>query len=153
MKGRKPTPKEIKELTNSRHYDAGVPDAEGRPICPPWLSPYAKAEWRYIVPLLEAKHILDKTDRGTLISYCHEMATLREAVEALQRDEVKPVYQKNDGSWVKNPWMLVARDAAEKVVRYAAEMGCTPTARGRVSATKAAEPATLADQFAAYMEK
>jgi P27 family predicted phage terminase small subunit len=145
MKGRKPTPNEIKRLRGSQYYDPDAPTADGKPTCPSWMSDYAKSEWRYIVPLLDAKRILDKTDRAALVAYCDAMGRLREAIEALQREMNSPVIRTHNGNYVQNPWVSIRNKAAADVVKWAAELGCTPTARARVQTLEPTNEPTIAD--------
>lgn len=144
MRGRKKIPNELKKLTNSRWHDKNVPNADGKPICPAHLSERAKTEWRYLVPLLDAKGVLDKTDRFVLEAYCEEVATARAAQEVLNREGVTLAYQNSGGNWAKNPYVLIAKDAREKAMRYASMLGITPTDRGKLSVSDVSEP-TMAD--------
>jgi len=141
--GRKKTPNELKKLTGSKYYNPLVPTADGKPVCPSWLSDYAKLEWRYIVPLLDGKHILDKTDRSVLIAYCDAVGRLREASEALQI-EPAVITTKND-NLIQSPWVGIRNKASADVVRYASELGCSPTARGRVEVKAAVGSPSLAE--------
>ena len=50
--------------------DQKLSTPDGKPICPQWLSPDAKAEWKRIVPLLDDMGILSKTDQTMLAQYC-----------------------------------------------------------------------------------
>ena len=139
----KKIPNEIKKLTGSRHYNPLVPTADGKPVCPSWLSDYAKLEWRYIVPLLDAKHILDKTDRSVLIAYCDAVGRLREATEAL-KDNLPVITTKND-NLIQSPWVGIRNKAAADVVKFSSELGMSPTARGRVEVKAAGGPPSLAE--------
>jgi len=132
MQGRKKKPKELKKLSGSRWYDDSVPDADGKPMMPSDMTDGAKREWRYIVPLLAAKGILDKTDRFVLESYCESVATAREARDILKREMTKLAYRNEAGNWFKNPYVLIEKDARAAAMKYAGLLGLSPVDRGRV---------------------
>lgn len=151
MKGRKKKPNELKKLAGSWRYDPNVPSADGKPRMPSNMSPGAKRIWSYLVPLLDAKGILDKTDLFILESFCREMATAREAQAILDRDGAHLAYQNpKSGQWFKNPYVLIAKDARAQAMRYASMLGITPVDRAKLSVPETKEP-SLADQFEAAM--
>ena len=133
MKGRKPKPKELKKLSGSRWYDENVPDADGKPMMPSDMTDEAKREWRYIVPLLDDKGILDKTDRFVLESYCESVAKARRARDILNREMVQLAYQNAAGNWFKNPYVLIEKDARADAMKYAGLLGLSPVDRGKLS--------------------
>lgn len=144
MKGRKPKPTALKVLQGNpgkrplnRNEPKPTPTAPG---CPTWLSPEAKAEWRRVVPELDRIGMLTRVDRAALATYCEVWATfvtaqrdLHEngirllAVEQVTEDGTK-VYAKA----IKNPSVLVAKDAAAQVRQFCAEFGLTPSSRARI---------------------
>ncbi|MET4242738.1 P27 family predicted phage terminase small subunit [Bradyrhizobium sp. RT10b] len=106
MKGRKP------ELM----ADADALDASTKP--PSWLSKYAKAEWRRVMPELAKRRILTIADLGSLESYCVAMGRVRQ-LEALLRTEI-------------DLKLLRAQDKSMVTARQlAAELGLTPVSRSR----------------------
>lgn len=105
MKGRKP------EL----HAD---PSAIGDMRPPTWLSKFAKAEWRRVVPELSARRILTTADLGSLEHYCTAHGRVRE-IELLLRAGIDPkLFRMQDKA------MVTAR-------QLAAELGLTPVSRSR----------------------
>ena len=58
----------------------------GRPRCPEWLDPAAKAKWRALVPELERLGLLTRLDGDALAAYCQAWAEVREATRTLRRD-------------------------------------------------------------------
>lgn len=106
MKGRKP------DIT-------GDANAMGEIIPPPsWLSKYAKAEWRTVLPVLVERRILTSADLGSLTSYCVATGRVRE-LEIRNRAEF-------------DLKLVRAQDAAMKTARQlAAELGLTPVSRNR----------------------
>ena len=106
MKGRKP------EL-------AGDPSAVSAVTTPPaWLSKYAKAEWRRVMPELVKRRILTPADFGSLESYCVATGRVRD-IEKLLRASI-------------DPKLFRMQDQAMKTARQlAAELGLTPVSRSR----------------------
>jgi P27 family predicted phage terminase small subunit len=106
LKGRKP------EL----FPDASAVDTIQPP--PSWLSKYAKAEWRRVMPELSKRRILTPADLGSLESYCIAMGRVRE-LETLLRAGIDPkLFRMQDKA------MVTAR-------QLAAELGLTPVSRSR----------------------
>ena len=152
--GTKPTPTALKKLRGNpgrRPLPKNEPIAEGRPICPAWLSDYAKTEWRYIVPILEHMGIIGKVDRAVLVAYCESYSLFRQATEHLQRAMVQIVYETHNGNYVQNPYVGIKKSAAQDMLKYAAEMGMTPSARTRIKVNDIEKEPSLADQFEAAM--
>lgn len=50
--------------------DQKVKRPSGRPICPQWLPPYGKQEWKRVIPLLDEMGVLSKSDATILTQYC-----------------------------------------------------------------------------------
>ena len=88
-------------------------------ILPPaWLSKFAKAEWRNVMPSLVERRILTPADLGSLASYCVAMGRVREIELQLRA-----------GFDLK---LNRAQDAAMKTARQlAAELGLTTVSRNR----------------------
>lgn len=106
MRGRKP------ELTSD-------PAAMDKIIPPPsWLSKFAKAEWRRVMPDLVKRRILTTPDLGSLESYCLAHSRIRELEKLIHASF--------------DPKLIRAQDAAIKTARQlAAELGLTPVSRNR----------------------
>jgi P27 family predicted phage terminase small subunit len=106
MRGRKP------EL-------ASDPSAVDIIIAPPsWLSKYAKAEWRRVMPELAKRRILTSADFGSLESYCVATGRVRD-IEKLMCAGI-------------DPKLFRMQDQAMKTARQlAAELGLTPVSRSR----------------------
>lgn len=106
MKGRKP------ELA----ADANAVDIAIRP--PAWLSKYAKAEWRRVMPELAKRRILTTADLGSLESYCIAIGRVRELEKLLRAGFDARLFRAQDKA------MVTAR-------QLAAELGLTPVSRSR----------------------
>jgi P27 family predicted phage terminase small subunit len=159
MKGRKPKPTALKVLEGNRGKRP-INRREPRPAptapeCPTWLSREGKAEWRRVVPELDRIGMLTRVDRAALASYCEVWATFvtaqREVHEhglvLLERER-----ETDDGTViyvrpVKNPAVLIARDAAGQVRQFCAEFGLTPSSRSRLEVPEVGESDELASIF------
>ena len=119
---------------------------------PSWMTPYAKTEWRYIVPQLDALGMLTGVDRATLVTYCEAVGTLREATEALQREGNSPVIRTTNGNYIQNPWIGIRNKASAEVLKYAVEFGMTPSARSRFEVKPKDRP-SLVEELLSSIQK
>jgi P27 family predicted phage terminase small subunit len=78
-------------------------------------------------------------------------ATWREAAEALARMQARDgpphglLIKSADGNPRKNPLIKIAADAANDMMRFAAEFALTPVARSRIAAGVDAQPPSKFD--------
>ena len=143
MRGRKPTPTYLKLLKGNPGKRAIRPTVEPpRPAAPPpppdFLSGYAKEEWVRVSPGLFALGLLTDLDTATLGAYCWACGVWHDARQALDRmaeldPKMKGLLVKGDSGPVQNPLIRIARNAADSMLRAAAEFGMTPVARARIS--------------------
>lgn len=132
MRGRKPKPNAIKKLSGSRWYHDQEPEVDqGKPACPSYLTNEAKTVWRYHADNLHNADLLKKTDRDTFAAYCEAVADFRRATEHLQREAVQYIYQNHNGTYVENPYVYQKNRAMDKMLKFAAEFGMSPSARSR----------------------
>ena len=114
--------------------------AKAVPPPPPFLDPYAAAEWQAVAPELFNLGLLTKLDTMTLAAYCMSYATWRKAAEALARMEANDpithgqLIRTRYGDAAINPLVSIARKAAGDMVRCASEFGIGPMARARLAA-------------------
>jgi P27 family predicted phage terminase small subunit len=143
LRGRKPRPA------------AGRPE-ERAPRPPPELDAVARREWRRVAGALHARGALGEVDRGSLAAYCQLYSRWVGAEKALAAmAKLDPVtgglmIRTKNGNAIQNPLVGIANSAAAAMVRYAAEFGMTPSARGRVAAD--GEPARLGKKEQAAAE-
>jgi P27 family predicted phage terminase small subunit len=83
--------------------------------------------------------VLTDLDTAALAAYCWACGVWRDATQALDRmaeldPKMKGLLVKGDGGPVPNPLIRIARNAADSMLRAAAEFGMTPVARARISA-------------------
>lgn len=105
--------------------------APGRPSCPAWLDREAKAEWRRIVPDLDAMGVLTRVDRSALAAYCATWSRWRDAEEKLQK--FGPVLKPTASGYLpQSPFVALARTYLEEMTRLMREFGLTPASRSRL---------------------
>lgn len=136
MKGRKPQPTALRVLRGNpgrRQINASEPIHEPlSTACPDDLAdPVARAEWDRIAPLLVIRGQVTTVDRGTLMGYCLKYAQWQ-ALEAEARKH--PFIVRSPSNYpIPNPAIGMANKAFGLMLKAAAELGITPSARSRVS--------------------
>jgi P27 family predicted phage terminase small subunit len=142
MRGRKPKPTELKKLTGVRasRINADEPKftPDSSPAAPPYLGAYAAQEWTRVYPELAKNNVLKVTDRAVLELYCEAYGDYREAQDALRGK--KKVLIVHNGALQKRPEVSMKREAMGLVLKYASELGLTPSSRGKMSGSDPAKP-------------
>jgi P27 family predicted phage terminase small subunit len=132
--GRPPKPTALKVIEGNRGHrplPANEPKPlEGIPSCPRHLSLAAKGEWRRISRELKHMGLLTRVDRAALACYCMAWARWVEAEGHLATEGA--VQEGRQKGLVKSPWVRIAEQAMEKILRFSAEFGLTPSARCRI---------------------
>lgn len=110
-----------------------------KPVCPSWLCPQAKKEWRRIIPQLHAMGLAAKIDSDALAVYCQTYAKWKEAEEFIAKNGMTYQFPKKDkfgkvvslyiAQW---PQVSVARACADQIRMMCSEFGMTPSARARM---------------------
>lgn len=108
--------------------------------CPPELTdPVARAEWDRVAPGLISSGQVTTVDRAMLIGYCQKWAQWQ-AIETAAA--VHPFIVKGPhGHPIPNPALGLAFKAYNLLLRSAAELGMTPSARSRVQVAPSGEVA------------
>lgn len=101
-----------------------------RPSLPAGLAGEARAEWRRIVPQLEAAGLLAKLDRSVLIRYCTAWADWCELDEQLKA--TSKVIRGSKGQLIRNPLWIMRKEAEETLSDLGRQLGLSPNARIRV---------------------
>ncbi|UWQ43389.1 phage terminase small subunit P27 family [Leisingera aquaemixtae] len=104
-----------------------APDNEALTKAPPvpkYLSSYAKAEWKRIMPQLIARRIITKADLAGVENYCIAKGYVHQIEE--QRTAT--------GGAIEPALFRVQNQAAQTARQLAAEYGLTPTSRARIGA-------------------
>ncbi len=132
-RGPPPTPNRIKELRGTlradRKRNAPEPRVEA-PNCPTWLSREGKAEWRRIVPELEAIWLVATIDRALLAGLCECWSTWV-ACEKVIREEGR-TFRSPNGHICQRPEVAIGGRALKDLTRLGAEFGLSPSARSRL---------------------
>jgi P27 family predicted phage terminase small subunit len=144
MRGRKPKPTHLKLIIGNpgnHPLNRAEPKPKGgAPKPPPELNADALAEWKRVSPRLLDAGILTSVDRATLAAYCQAFGRWREAERALadiakRNPLTNLMIETKSGNFIQNPLLGIANKAMSDMVRYAAELGMTPSARSRVTKT------------------
>ena len=97
------------------------------PKPPEYLPKIAKAEWRRVCPLLAAIGLMSSIDVHILAAYC---ACVADEQEAMTMQAGKPtVVTTHNGNFLQSPYISMIRQARADKVRYAYQLGMTPSAR------------------------
>lgn len=144
MRGRKPTPTHLKLVQGNpgkralNPYEPKV--APARPEPPDHLGESARQEWERVEQEMYRTGILTRLDRATLAAYCQAFERWRTAettlAEMAARDALTHglMIRTSNGNPIQNPLVGIANKAMADMVRYAAELGITPSARSRIHA-------------------
>lgn len=162
-RGPKPLPANVHRLRGNasklpgHRLTDGVEPAIEIPGCPKHLLPAARKEWKRITPLLEELGLVAQIDRAALALYCQEWAWLVWHEEGLQRDiriaeqkraafEADPANEGKawtggdgfqlptpNGSLAYNPHWVARNKASERLDKFLASFGLSPSSRGRVT--------------------
>lgn len=134
--GPAPKPTALKRLEGNpghRKLNDKEPNANsGVPVCPSWLLPDAKNEWKRLAKKLYQIGILTVNDRTTFAAYCQSYARWKEANEHLEADG-SVVLTKN-GFEQPSAWVAIANTNQKLMMQAAAEFGLTPSVRSRLVA-------------------
>lgn len=145
MRGRKPTPRAFKLLTNNpgrRPLNPKEPQpavvSETKPA-PDWLDDGAKKEWGRLVPLLSSHGVLTEMDLDALTAYCVAWSTWKEAT--LQIRKFGMVIKTKSAYPIPSPYIPIANKAMATMKGLMTEFGMTPSSRNRVA--RVDEPAVV----------
>lgn len=164
MAGRPPKPTALKLAEGNRGKRKLQPDKEpkfpaGAPAKPAHLKGAAGAEWKRIVPLLEAQGLVTHADLASLVAYCQAYAEMVAAQAALESEGYTitvgghRVERENGrfdiigGQVQPHPAIARQRSAWAAVRAFATLFGLNPSARTRVHGTPAAEAKDEFDEW------
>ncbi len=161
MRGRKPIPTLLKLVSGTQRKHRLNPDEPipaGDLLAPPeQFTDAQKAEWAYALdnaPL----GLLRRLDRVLFAQWCIASVDLNIAEAALQLEGAvvkkggdQRITVNPDGSqtktvrsvtMVKNPWVVIRRDAFDRLMKATAELGFSPTSRSRITLAGAGKKET-----------
>jgi len=134
MRGRRPLPTAIKELTGNpgkRPLNLDEPQPPKIiPKCPKHLDENARKEWRRISLELHRLNLLTIVDRAALAAYCQAWGRWVEAEANIQR--FGAVIKTPKGLPLVNPYLRIAERAIDQMRKFLVEFGMTPSSRSRI---------------------
>jgi P27 family predicted phage terminase small subunit len=153
MRGRKPTPTDLKVLRgNPGHRPLNVdephlPSVKGEVFDTPPIEltgdAAASTEWARLAPMLRTARQVTDAERGSLIALCQQWSRYLEANSKAAAAGM--VIKSPSGYPMPNPYLGIANRALAHCTKLWAELGLTPSSRSRVAAM-AAEPAADAQR-------
>jgi P27 family predicted phage terminase small subunit len=136
-RGPKPKPTAAKRLAGNpgkRPLNDAEPQYDGAPKMPDHLPAEAKAEWKRRVPEMARQGVVTDHDAAVLCAYCEAWARYVKASKNVQQYGEVIVSPKTNTPYA-SPYLHIQTAAEKQMVAYAAELGLTPSARSRVTAT------------------
>ena len=135
-RGPKPTPSAKLRLVGSRklenRQDEPKPEL-GVPSPPAWLSREASAEWKRVTPELARIGVLAQIDRAILVGYVESWSDFHAAVQAVR--DSGTIFTTPNGHIAKHPNVTVLNESRMAFLRFAQELGLSPSARARLAAS------------------
>lgn len=132
--GRIPKPTALKLIEGTYRADRGAanePVPRSVPMeCPVDTSPVVKAIWNATVTELQAMKTAYASDADALMCYCEAVAIHRRASALIAKSDV--LIKGLNGHPVRNPALVVQKNAAGIIRGFAQEFGLTPSARTRI---------------------
>lgn len=137
---RKPTALKLLHGNRKATINTREPRFVGLPICPQWLHPRAKAEWKRVLAEFADTGLITAVDGAALAAYCQAYARWRQAEEQVSREGqmVKEHIVTRSGNPTgryrtkKHPAVTIARDERAAMIAAGRLFGFDPTSRTRV---------------------
>lgn len=156
-RGRKPKPTALKLVTDNpgkRPLNKTEPIIASRALQPPeGLLPDALAEWDRIVNDVVGSGLVTVADLAALAIYCTAFGRwvqaerlLATAARANPATEGLTI-ETSSGNIIQNPLLGIRNKAASDLMKAAAELGMTPSARSRVQASAPSKQDPAEDFF------
>jgi len=108
-----------------------APDNSPEP--PAYMSALAREEWARVYPEMVEKLVLKRVDRRSLEAYCEAYAEYRFAAMNLAKSKTQ-IFRTPNGAVQQVPYVSMKRNWMLVMLRYASELGITPSSRSRISA-------------------
>lgn len=142
-------------------------DGHLSPSPPDYLSRYASACWRKIVPFLESTERVKRIDSGLVEMYCINYEIFRTAYKDVLANGIQVAMykslQNNEGKIVgkdfvgyrKNPAVGTMKDAVTQLNSIGMQLGLTPKGRQELEmiATKSEKDTSTAQEIAKFFGK
>lgn len=132
--GRKPKPAAIKRIEGNpgkREIKEGYAGTGCMPECPDWLNDDAKAEWERLACIFIGKGIIDELDMAAFAGYCQSYSEFKINSEYIKK--YGATVETPSGYIQQLPQVSIARQNKLDMLKFAAELGLTPSARTRIS--------------------
>ena len=147
MKGRKAIPNKIMQLRGGTAHTHEKPRQEPNlpvkiPSCPSHLDDVAHKEWVRVTKILKSIGMMTELDRSTLAAYCEAYSRWVKATGKVNEmgmvyAEGRQVNEKGDvikpGIPKANPYIKIAREAYDQMVKTATLFGMSPSSRASLS--------------------
>lgn len=132
-RGPAPKPTNLRLLHGDRkdrvNADEPVP-RDGLPVCPDGVSDEVRQVWDYTVGELAAMKCVTPADRDALLVFCEAVVLHRQASAEVAAEGI--TLPGLHGGVVRNPSVLVQKDAAAQIRAFGQEFGLTPAARSQI---------------------
>jgi P27 family predicted phage terminase small subunit len=139
LRGPKKQPAAVKVAkgTFRRDRDASLPMPAAGPIPPAWLSAESREVWAQVVEMLgRIPGLLAEIDAYALARYCDDWVEYWEAKRIVDTDGIVSLSEK--GTEFQNPAVGVKNKAAERMTRFEARFGMTPSDRSGLGVSTSA---------------
>lgn len=110
------------------------------PKCPSHLQAEARKEWKRVAELLREGGIISQVDRAALAAYCSawsEMVFCEKKVAEMNaadpKGEAGMIWDTPSGYKQMSVWVQIRNRAYDRMMKFAAEFGMSPSARSRVT--------------------
>jgi P27 family predicted phage terminase small subunit len=153
--GRRPTPTALKVARGNpgkRPLNTNEPTLEPRlPTCPRWITGEARAEYRRAGKLLADMRVVTEADRAALAAYAVVYGRWCEAERMVNEKGLLVLGTMKTP--IQNPYLSVARQSLDQMIRLCAELGLTPSSRSRLQAAPAENETDLATELFALVSE
>lgn len=139
--GRKPKPPYLKLLTGNPGHRP-IPDViTPEPVLPDppdFLSDEAADEWRRLALPLSTLGLLSALDLAVFAAYCASYGIWRQATATLKDESL--IVKSAKGNKMQNILIGIANKAGADMVRFASELGLSPSARAHLVVPPRSDP-------------
>ena len=150
MRGRKKKPTAVKRLAGNpgKHkLNQAEPTPElVLPPAPADLTDLGRAKWDEMSLLLFNQGVMTEMDQEILHIFCGEYEMFVDATKNMKAFG-GPVVKTDKGNPIQNPYLSVANQCKERMIKILLEFGMSPASRSRVTAAPRAKPKSLAEKF------
>ena len=139
-KGRKSIPSKIIEMrggTDLTHRPKNTQEPtppEKMPRCPAHLDKLARTEWKRAGKVLQSVGLITELDMMILAAYCEAYSRWIQATLKVQ--EMGMVFKKKDGTPGMNPYIRIAREAYDQMIKAGVQIGMSPSSRASLKVEK-----------------